>query len=69
MCIYRDVCIAGHSAGAHLIATLLHDDDWISRMTRQGHFALIKGLVLIGGIYNIKPIVGTQLAIPLHLTK
>ncbi|XP_029176678.1 kynurenine formamidase [Nylanderia fulva] len=62
------VCIAGHSAGAHLAATLLHDEDWINRMTQQGYFELLKGIVLIGGIYNIKPLVGTSFATALHLT-
>ncbi|XP_072743706.1 kynurenine formamidase [Anoplolepis gracilipes] len=64
----KHVCIAGHSAGAHLAATLLHDDDWINRMIEQGYFALLKGIVLIGGIYNIKPLVNTSFAIALQLT-
>ncbi|KAL6448153.1 hypothetical protein ACFW04_000281 [Cataglyphis niger] len=62
------ICIAGHSAGAHLAATLLHDDDWINRMTQQGYFALLKEIILIGGIYNIKPLVDISYAKALHLT-
>lgn len=62
------VCIVGHSAGAHLAATLLHDDDWINRMTQEGYFELLKGIVLIGGLYNIKPLVGTSYATALQLT-
>jgi len=66
---YRRICIAGHSAGAHLAATLLHDDDWINRMTQEGYFALLKEIVLIGGIYNIKPLVDTSFGIALQLTE
>ncbi|XP_070155932.1 kynurenine formamidase [Polyergus mexicanus] len=62
------ICIAGHSAGAHLAATLLHDDDWINRMIQQGYFALLKEIILIGGIYNIKPLVDTSYAKALQLT-
>lgn len=62
------ICIAGHSAGAHLTATLLHDDDWINHMTQQGYLALLKGIILIGGIYNIRPLVDTSFAIALQLT-
>nr|XP_012214422.1 PREDICTED: kynurenine formamidase [Linepithema humile]XP_012214423.1 PREDICTED: kynurenine formamidase [Linepithema humile] len=64
----KHVCIAGHSAGAHLTAALLHDDDWIDCMIQQGYFALLKGLILIGGLYNIKPLIGTSFAVPLKLT-
>lgn len=67
--IYRRICIAGHSAGAHLAATLLHDDDWINRMTQEGYFALLKEIILIGGIYNIKPLVDTSFGIALQLTE
>lgn len=62
------VCIAGHSAGAHLAACLLHDDNWINRMTQQGYFKLLKKIILISGIYNLKPIVDTSYAIALNLT-
>ncbi|GAB1868887.1 Kynurenine formamidase [Camponotus japonicus] len=65
----KRICIAGHSAGAHLAATLLHDDDWINRMTQEGYFALLKEIVLIGGIYNIKPLVDTSFGIALQLTE
>ncbi|XP_011695491.1 PREDICTED: kynurenine formamidase [Wasmannia auropunctata] len=62
------VCIAGHSAGAHLVGCLLHDDDWIKRMTQQGYFGLLKEIVLIGGIYNIKPVIDTSYGENLKLT-
>jgi len=63
------VCIAGHSAGAHLAACLLHDDDWINRMTQQGYFALLKEIILIGGIYNLRPVVDTSYGMVLKLTE
>ncbi|XP_018059746.1 PREDICTED: kynurenine formamidase [Atta colombica] len=62
------VCIAGHSAGAHLAACLLHDDDWINRMTKKGYFAILKEIILISGIYNLKPITNTSFAVALKLT-
>ncbi|EZA59871.1 putative arylformamidase, partial [Ooceraea biroi] len=65
----KSVCIAGHSAGAHLAAALLHDNDWINRMTRQGHLALLKEIVLIGGIYNIAPLTDIQGGEALKLTE
>lgn len=67
--IHRYVCIAGHSAGAHLAACLLHDDDWINRMTQQGYFALLKQIVLISGIYKLTPVVDTSHGTTLKLTK
>ncbi|KAL6264469.1 hypothetical protein P5V15_004576 [Pogonomyrmex californicus] len=62
------VVIAGHSAGAHLTASLLHDDKWIKDMTQQRYFALLKGIVLIGGIYKLQPIIGTSHSVALKLT-
>ncbi|XP_014478358.1 PREDICTED: kynurenine formamidase [Dinoponera quadriceps] len=64
----KSVCVSGHSAGAHLVACLLHDDDWIQRMTQQGYFPLLKRLVLISGLYDIKPLVGVSHAAALDLT-
>ncbi|TGZ49579.1 putative arylformamidase [Temnothorax longispinosus] len=63
------VCIAGHSAGAHLAACLLHDDDWINRMKQQGYFALLKEIILISGLYNLKPVVDTSHGTALKLTE
>ncbi|XP_070524547.1 kynurenine formamidase isoform X2 [Cardiocondyla obscurior] len=62
------VSIAGHSAGAHLAACLLHDDDWINRMTQQGYFTLLKKMILIGGIYNLKPLIDVSFGTALKLT-
>ncbi|KAI4501261.1 hypothetical protein M0802_003634 [Mischocyttarus mexicanus] len=63
------VWITGHSAGAHLTATLLHDTKWIEYMTEQGYFQLIKGLLLIGGLYNLEPLVKTSYNEALKLTE
>lgn len=52
-----------------MTAALLHDDDWINRMIQQGYFGLLKGVVLIGGLYNIKPLIGISFAAPLKLTE
>jgi len=64
----KHVCIAGHSAGAHLAACLLHDDDWMNRLREQGYFALLKEIILLGGIYDLKPIVDVSAAVALKLT-
>lgn len=63
------MCIAGHSAGAHLAACLLHDDDWMNRLREQGYFALLKEIILLGGIYDLKPIVGISFSAALKLTE
>ncbi|XP_015181391.1 PREDICTED: kynurenine formamidase isoform X2 [Polistes dominula] len=65
----RCVWIAGHSSGAHLTAALLHDTIWIKYMTELGYFKLIKGVLLIGGIYNIEPVVNTSYNEALKLTE
>ncbi|XP_011864066.1 PREDICTED: kynurenine formamidase [Vollenhovia emeryi] len=62
------VCIAGHSAGAHLAACLLHDDDWIDDMKQQGYFALLKEIILIAGIYCLEPLVDISFGEALKLT-
>jgi len=62
------VWIGGHSAGAHLAACLLHDENWINHMTQQGYFALLKGIILISGIYKLQPLVGLSPGEALQLT-
>lgn len=50
------VWICGHSAGAQLAARLL-DENWLSNLTRNPRRKqLFKGLFLIGGVYNLEPI-------------
>ncbi|XP_054016738.1 kynurenine formamidase [Hylaeus anthracinus] len=65
----RSVWIAGHSAGAHLAASLLFDESWLNRMTEQGHLSLLKGIVIIGGIFDLKSLLGTTINDALKLTQ
>ncbi|HXH01929.1 MAG TPA: alpha/beta hydrolase [Candidatus Competibacteraceae bacterium] len=58
------IAVSGHSAGAHLLAMLLATD-W----TRLGLPAdLIKGALLISGIYDLEPIRLSYVDAPLGLT-
>ncbi|XP_076661231.1 kynurenine formamidase [Halictus rubicundus] len=63
------VWVAGHSAGAHLAASLLFDESWLDRMMKQGYMKLLKGLVLIAGIYDLNPLLNTTINDNLNLTK
>lgn len=65
----RNVWIVGHSAGAHLAASILHDELWQDEMTERSYFNLLKGIVLIGGIFNLKHLLDTTIIAPLKLTK
>ncbi|KAG7209565.1 hypothetical protein KM043_015642 [Ampulex compressa] len=65
----RCVWIAGHSAGAHLAGSLLHDSKWLERMNQQGYLKLFKGLMLIGGLYNLRPLLNTSYNEALKLTE
>ncbi|EFN83095.1 Probable arylformamidase [Harpegnathos saltator] len=64
----KSVLISGHSAGAHLAASLLHDVEWMKRMEQQGYLALLKGIVLIAGLYDIRPIVDVSHSAVLNFT-
>lgn len=57
---FRHLWIAGHSVGAHLAASLLHDAEWLAAMRHNKCLQLIKGLLLIGGIYNLEPLLRTS---------
>ncbi|KZC03790.1 putative arylformamidase [Dufourea novaeangliae] len=65
----RCVWVAGHSAGAHLAMSLLFDEPWLNKMMTREYMNLLKGLVLIGGIYNLNPLLGTTINDALKLTK
>lgn len=69
MDLRRNVWVAGHSAGAHLASSLLYDELWLDKMTKQGYLNLLKGIVLIGGVFNLKPIINTDISTALKLTK
>ncbi|XP_043264343.1 kynurenine formamidase [Colletes gigas] len=65
----RSVWIVGHSAGAHLAVSLLFDASWLEKMAKQRYLNLLKGVVLISGIYNLKPLLDTTINDALKLTK
>ncbi|XP_012253927.2 kynurenine formamidase [Athalia rosae] len=51
----RGVWVGGHSAGAHLAASLL-DSEWL----QQQNSTLLKSLVLLSGIYFLEPLISTS---------
>lgn len=61
----RRIYVAGSSAGAHLAAMLL-PEGW------QADFGLpagvVAGAVLLSGVYDLEPLVGTYIDAALHLT-
>ncbi|XP_018335020.1 kynurenine formamidase isoform X2 [Agrilus planipennis] len=57
------VSLAGHSAGAHLVSSLFMN---ISEHIEQ-HERIVKTVFLFSGIYNLVPLVGTYINIPLKL--
>nr|XP_012140015.1 PREDICTED: kynurenine formamidase isoform X5 [Megachile rotundata] len=65
----RGVWISGHSAGAHLASSLLFDQLWMEKMAEKGCLSLLKGIVLISGIYNLNQLVNTTIINNLKLTK
>ncbi|XP_061932795.1 kynurenine formamidase isoform X2 [Apis cerana] len=69
MDLYRNVWISGHSAGAHLASSILYDKLWLDEMTKHEYLYLLKGIVLISGIFNLEPLVNTSNNTALKLTK
>lgn len=65
----KDVWIAGHSAGAHLAASLLYDREWLTTLKQSKQLHLIKGLILIAGIYSLEPLLTTSYNEALKLTE
>jgi len=61
----RRIYVAGSSAGAHLAAMLLMEG-W------QAAYGLaddvVAGAVLLSGVYDLEPLMGTYIDAPLHLT-
>ncbi|KAJ8672804.1 hypothetical protein QAD02_004064, partial [Eretmocerus hayati] len=64
----KGVWICGHSAGAHLAASLIHDQNWLDVITRHKCRDLFKGLVLIGGVYALEPLLRVSVNESLKLT-
>ena len=66
---YRNVWISGHSAGAHLASSILYDTLWLGKMMKNEYLNLLKGIVLIGGVYNLNPLLDTNIVTPLKFSK
>ncbi|XP_024942814.1 kynurenine formamidase isoform X2 [Cephus cinctus] len=64
----KSVWVGGHSAGAHLVASLLHDPEWMTLIAQKGYLPLLKGILLISGIYNVEPLLTTSYNNALKLT-
>ncbi|XP_023247131.1 kynurenine formamidase [Copidosoma floridanum] len=60
------IWLGGHSAGAHLAESLLHDHKW--RASKHSCLELLKGLVPIGGIYDLKPVLSLSVNEAVKLT-
>ncbi|KAK9310187.1 hypothetical protein QLX08_000462 [Tetragonisca angustula] len=65
----RNVWISGHSAGAHLASSILYDTLWLGKMMKNEYLNLLKGIVLIGGVYNLNPLLDTNIVTPLKFSK
>ncbi|KAL7301662.1 hypothetical protein TKK_0005665 [Trichogramma kaykai] len=65
------VWFVGHSAGAHLFSCLLNDRAWfeLNSGLRPEHLALLRGVVLVSGLYEIEPVLRTSNQETLKLTK
>lgn len=60
----KAVVFGGHSAGAHLAAMLMHDNEYCER---EENFNLVKGFVHISGVFDLVPLVHTSMNDPLKL--
>lgn len=59
--LIRNVWLGGHSAGAHLAASMIHP---------KVHKKInIKGFILISGIFDLNPLLETSINDALKLTK
>nr|ALQ52681.1 kynurenine formamidase [Nilaparvata lugens] len=63
----RDVWFGGHSAGAHLSSMLL-STELLSKLDDDSK-AIFRGLFLISGVYNLKPLLRTTVNDALNLTE
>ncbi|XP_064616315.1 kynurenine formamidase-like [Liolophura sinensis] len=62
----RGVYLCGHSAGGHLAAMMLAVN-WIEEIMVSS--SLIKGAMLVSGIYDVRPLVETYINKPLQMTQ
>lgn len=63
---YRSLWFGGHSAGAHLAATLLCSD-WLNQLDANLK-EIFQGVVLISGIYHLSPLINTSINDAVGLT-
>jgi len=63
----RGVYITGHSAGGHLTSMVLATD-WLQQFPEVDS-KLIKGVIPISGVYDVRPLVNTYINDPLHMTE
>ncbi|XP_069690926.1 kynurenine formamidase isoform X2 [Periplaneta americana] len=63
----RSVWFAGHSAGAHLVSMLLFSG-WLNQLDDRRR-NLVKGLVLISGVYDLTPLINTYVNDNLKLSR
>lgn len=61
----RGICLMGHSAGAHLVAYLF--TSFVNTLPIED-VNLLKSAFLIGGIYDLEPLISTSYNVPLKLT-
>ncbi|XP_044761892.1 kynurenine formamidase [Coccinella septempunctata] len=61
----RGICLMGHSAGAHLVAHLF--TKFVNTLPPED-VNLLRSAYLIGGIYDLEPLVSTSYNIPMKLT-
>jgi len=61
----RRIFVAGNSAGAHLAAMLLMANWQLARGVPDD---VVAGAVLLSGIYDLEPLMGTYIDAALHLT-
>lgn len=62
---FSGVYICGHSAGAHLSAMML-SIDWNAEGVNPD---LLKGAILVSGIYDLRPLINTYVNDPLKMTE
>ncbi|KAL7301663.1 hypothetical protein TKK_0005666 [Trichogramma kaykai] len=62
----KGVWLAGHSAGAHLAASLLHDPDWLAE--NRASLAWLRGAWFLSGVYALEPLLRTSVQEALRLT-
>ncbi|KAL5236262.1 hypothetical protein ACI65C_003672 [Semiaphis heraclei] len=58
---YKNIWLGGHSAGAHLAASMIHPE--------VNEKIGVKGFILISGVFDLRPLLDTSINKPLNLNK